>query len=168
MKACNYCYECLQKLVFQAADLATKDEPIRAKAVEEGLKILHDDFSLDCVSIVVATKMHDVIKKITGNPDPYRPMKDKEIAVARELSQQIKVKDDDFISCLKFAALGNTMDFFRPLDVIQRAMKEPVNFVIDDSKSFEAKLKQGSRVLYLADNAGEVFFDLPLITWMRR
>ncbi|MCJ7514668.1 MAG: ARMT1-like domain-containing protein, partial [Dehalococcoidia bacterium] len=39
---------------------------------------------------------------------------------------------------------------------------------IDDSKSFEAKLKQGSRVLYLADNAGEVFFDLPLITWMRR
>jgi uncharacterized protein with ATP-grasp and redox domains len=168
MKACNYCYECLQKLAHQAAELATNNKTVEARAVEEGLKILHDDFSLDCVSIVVATKMHDVIKEITGNPDPYRPMKDKEIAVARELSQQIKVKDNSFISCLKFAALGNTMDFFRPLDVIQRAMKEPVNFIIDDSKRFEAKLKHAARVLYLADNAGEVFFDLPLIKWLRK
>ncbi len=24
------------------------------------------------------------------------------------------------------------------------------------------------RVLYLADNAGEVFFDLPLVRWMRQ
>jgi uncharacterized protein with ATP-grasp and redox domains len=168
MKACNYCFECLQKLAHQAAELAANNKTVEARAVEEGLKILHDDFSLDCVSIVVATKMHDVIKKITGNPDPYRPMKDKEIAVARELSQQIKVKDDDFISCLKFAALGNTMDFFRPLDVIQRAMKEPVNFVIDDSKRFAAKVKHAAKVLYLADNTGEVFFDLPLVRWMKR
>lgn len=168
MKACNYCYECLQKLAYQAAELATHDEQARARAIEDSLKILHDDFSLDCVSIVAATKMHDVIKEITGNPDPYRQMKDKEIALARELSKQIKVEPDNFSSCLKFAALGNTIDFFRLLDVIQQDMKEPVNFVIDDSKSFEAKLKHAARVLYLADNAGEVFFDLPLITWLRR
>jgi uncharacterized protein with ATP-grasp and redox domains len=112
--------------------------------------------------------MHDVIKKITGNPDPYRQMKDKEISIARELTQQIKVKADEFGSCLKFASLGNTMDFFRPLDVIRQDVNEPVNFVIDDSKSFEAKLKHVSRVLYLADNAGEAFFDLPLIRWMKR
>lgn len=168
MKACNYCYECLQKLAYQAAELATKDEQARAGAIEESLKILHDDFSIDCVSIVVATKMHDVIKKITGNRDPYRQMKDMEISVARELSQQMKVKADNFYSCLKFAALGNTLDFFRPLDVIRKDMKEPVNFVIDDSKMFEDELKHGSRVLFLADNAGEAFFDLPLIRWMSR
>ncbi len=168
MKACNYCYECLQKLAYQAVELAANGKPAEAKAVEESLKILHDDFSLDCVSIVVASKMHDVIKKMTGNPDPYRQMKDKEISVARELTQQIKVKADEFASCLKFAALGNTMDFFRPLDVIRHDMNERVNFVIDDSKSFEAKLKHVSRVLYLADNAGEVFFDLPLIRWIKR
>jgi uncharacterized protein with ATP-grasp and redox domains len=168
MKACNYCYECLQKLAYQAAELAADDKPAEARAVEESLKILHDDFSLNCVSVVVASKMHAVIKKITGNPDPYRQMKDKEISIARELTQQIKVKADEFGSCLKFASLGNTMDFFRPLDVIRQDVNEPVNFVIDDSKSFEAKLKHVSRVLYLADNAGEAFFDLPLIRWMKR
>jgi len=168
MKASGYCYECLQKLAKQAAELATNDERAKARALSESLKILRDNFSLDCVSIVVATKMHDAVKKITGNSDPYLEMKDKEIEVARELSQQIKVEDDNFTSCLKFAALGNTIDFFRPIDVIRQDMKEPVNFVIDDSERFEAKLKNAKRVLYLADNAGEVFFDIPLIRWMRK
>ncbi|MGD0353145.1 MAG: ARMT1-like domain-containing protein [Dehalococcoidia bacterium] len=168
MKASGNCYECLQKLANQAAELATNDERAKARALSESLEILRDDFSMDCVSIVVATKIHDAVKKITGNPDPYREMKDKEIAVARELSKQIKVEPGNFQSCLKFAALGNTIDFFRSLDIIQQDMKEPVNFVIDDSKHFEAKIKHARRILYLADNAGEMFFDLPLVRWMRR
>jgi uncharacterized protein with ATP-grasp and redox domains len=168
MKASGYCYECLQKLAKQAAELATSDEQVKARAVEESLRILQDNFSTDCVSIVVATKMHDVVKAITGNPDPYRQMKDREIAIASELSQKMKVEGDNFMNCLKFAALGNTIDFFRPLDVIKQDMREPVNFVIDDSKRFEAKLMHAARILYLADNAGEMFFDLPLIKWMRR
>jgi len=168
MKASDYCYECLQKLANQAAELATNSERAKARAVEDGLKILNDDFSTDCVSIVVATKIHDAVKKITGNPDPYRQMKDKEIGLAGELSKQIKVEPDNFRNCLRFAALGNTIDFFRPLDVIRQDIKEPVNFAIDDSGRFKAKLKHAKKVLYLADNAGEVFFDIPLIRWMRR
>ena len=168
MKASKYCYECLQKLACQAAELATNDEQSKIRATDGGLKILGDNFSLDSVSIVVATKIHDAVKSITGNTDPYRQMKDKDIAVARELSKQIKVEHDSFRSCLKFAALGNTIDFFRPLDVIRQDMKGQVNFAIDDSERFEARLKHARRVLYLADNAGEMFFDLPFLTWMRR
>jgi len=168
MKASKDCYECLQKLAYQAAGLTTNDEPSKARAIEEGLKILDDDFSLDSVTIVVATKIHDVIKEVTQNPDPYREMKDKEIAVARELSQALELKHNDFASCLRFAAVGNNIDFFRPLDVIKEDMKGRVDFVIDDSERFEAKLKDARRVLYLADNAGEVFFDLPLLRWMRQ
>jgi uncharacterized protein with ATP-grasp and redox domains len=168
MKATEYCYDCLRKLACQAAELGTNNEQVKARAIEESLKILHDSFSLDCVSIVVATKMHNLIKDITGNPDPYRQMKDKEIKLGRELSQQIKVEHGNFKSCLKFAALGNTIDFFRPLDLTIREMKEPVNFVIDDAEQFEAKLKHASRLLYLADNAGEAFYDLPLVRWLRK
>jgi len=168
MKASKDCYDCLQKLAYQAAELAANDEPTKARAARESLKILGDDFSLGGVSIVIATKIHDAVKEITGNPDPYREMKDKEIAVARELSKQIKLEHGSFRSCLKFAALGNTIDFFRPFDVIKEDMKRQVNFVIDDSERFKAKLKDARRVLYLADNAGEVFFDLPLIRWMRQ
>jgi uncharacterized protein with ATP-grasp and redox domains len=168
MKATKYCYECLQRVAYQAAELATNDEPAKARAIEEGLRIVDDDFSLDGVTITVATKIHHAVKRITGNPDPYRQMKDNEIAVARELSQALELKHEDFASCLRFAVLGNNMDFFIPVDEIEKEVKGRVDFVIDDSELFEARLKHAERVLYLADNAGETFFDLPLLRWMRQ
>jgi uncharacterized protein with ATP-grasp and redox domains len=168
MKTTQYCYDCLRKLACQAAELGANNEQVKARAIEESLKILHDSFSLDCVSIVIATKMHNLIKEITDNPDPYLLMKDSEIELGRELSQQIKVEHGNFRSCLKYAALGNAIDFFRHLEIVMNDMKEPVNFVIDDAERFEAELKSASRLLYLADNAGEVFFDLPLLRWFRK
>jgi uncharacterized protein with ATP-grasp and redox domains len=60
------------------------------------------------------------------------------------------------------------MDFFIPADDIEKEVKERVDFVIDDSELFQARLKNAGRVLYLADNTGEVFFDLPLLRWMRQ
>ena len=169
MKASKDCYGCLQRLAYQAARLATNDEQTRASAVEGSLKVLRHDFSYDKVSIVVATKIHDAIKDIARNPDPYRNMKDEEIAVSRELSNEMKLEcENDFGDCLRLAALGNAIDFFMPLDVIKRDMKEQIDFAIDDSKGFQAKLKVANKILYLADNAGEVFFDLPLVSWMRQ
>jgi uncharacterized protein with ATP-grasp and redox domains len=168
MKASKSCYECLQRVAYQAAGLATNDEQTKARAVESGLKIVDDNFSLDGVTITVATKIHHAVKKITGNPDPYRQMKDKEIAVARELSQALELKHEDFASCLRFSAVGNNIDFFVPIDGVEREMKGRVDFVIDDSERFESRLKDAGRVLYLADNAGETFFDLPLLRWMRQ
>jgi len=168
MKASKSCYECLQRVAYQAAGLATNDEPTKARAIEKGLKIVNDDFSLDCITIAVATKIHHAVKKITGNPDPYRQVKDKEIAVAMKLSQALELKHEDFASCLRFAALGNNMDFFIPVDDVEREVKGRVDFVIDESELFEARLKNIGRVLYLADNTGETFFDLPLLRWMRQ
>jgi uncharacterized protein with ATP-grasp and redox domains len=168
MKASQSCYECLKRLVYQAAELATNDEQTKRRAISRGLKILDRNFSVDAVSIVVAAKLHQTIKQITRNPDPYRVMKDKEIEIGRELSQQVKIDKEDFRSCLKFAALGNTIDFFRSLNVIINDMKEPVSFVIDDSERFKSELERANRVLYLADNAGEVFFDLPLVKWLKK
>jgi len=47
-------------------------------------------------------------------------------------------------------------------------MRKPISFTIDDSQRFEAKLRKASKVLYLADNVGEVYFDLPLVKKMRQ
>jgi hypothetical protein len=111
-------------------------------------------------------------------------MKDKEMAIARELyfelspraeatSQRHGRKRDnlyegDFTGCLRLAAAANAIDFFREPRSIQEDLRKPVSFVIDDSKQFEAKLKGAGKVLYLADNAGEVYFDLPLVRWMKQ
>lgn len=167
MKAASDCYQCLRRLVYQAAELATSDGPLRAKAIEEGLKIVEQNFSSDEITITIATKIHSAVKEITGNADPYRGMKDEEIRICRELCQGLSPAQD-FKSLLGLSVLGNSMDFFRGADSIKRELGRPVKFAIDDSARFTGRLGSGTKVLYLADNAGEVFFDLPLIKWMEQ
>lgn len=169
MKASSDCYACLKRLTYQAAGLATEDELVEKKAIEEGLKALEENFSTDKVTIVIATKIHNVVKEITGNPDPYKEVKKREMEIARRLyHERGPVDEGDFANCLKFAAWGNTMDFFKRFDSIEEDMVKPVSFVVDDSEHFERKVKNGGKVLYLADNAGEVYFDLPLVKWLRQ
>ncbi len=165
MKASEECYPCLQRLVYQAVELATKDTGLRAKAIKEGLQVVEENFSYDVVTIVIAAEIHRTVKEITGNPDPYRQMKDDEVRISRELLGETGSRQD-FRDCLALSALGNSMDFFRDFDILRRNMSRRVRFVQDDSAGLERRLKSVSKVLYLADNAGEVFFDIPLVRWM--
>jgi uncharacterized protein with ATP-grasp and redox domains len=85
MKLAPGCYECLSKLIHQAADLATDDTSLKQRAKREAMKILDDEFSYSQLSIVIATKIHKVVRQVTHNPDPYRAMKERETMLAREL-----------------------------------------------------------------------------------
>lgn len=151
--------------------MAAEDEQVKEKAKLEGLKILDEDFSTDVVSIVVATRIHSAIKEITHNPDPYRLMKSAEMKTAHELFSKLRGSfDDSFKDLLILAVLGNTLDFFRSIDEIKKSINDGkhVKFTVDDSDRFEKLLINAGKVLYLADNAGEVFFDIPLLKWMRQ
>ncbi|NQT71875.1 MAG: DUF89 family protein [Chloroflexi bacterium] len=164
MKITNECYDCLGRLVHQAADLATEDPVIKSKAIEEGLRLLEREFSLDKTSIAVATPLHQLIRSMTGNPDPYFKMKETEVAMSRKLYQEWNTSaQDDLRSDIELAVRGNCIDFFRDPDEIKKDFTQPVEFTIDDIDKLEAKLKESKNILYLADNTGEVFFDLNLV-----
>jgi len=149
--------------------MATGDEGVRAEAIREGLKIVDAHFSHDVTTISIATEIHRVIMGITKNPDPYRSMKDEEISISRELIGEIMpAYHTDFKGLVALSVLGNAIDFFRDLATIREDLRQHVEFVVDDSGKFEAKLGNASKLLFLADNAGEVFFDLPLVKWLER
>jgi hypothetical protein len=159
------CYDCLERLVYQASGLATEDTELRKRAEDEGIRVLNDNFSSEKLSIIIAAKVQKKIREVTGNPDPYRRMKEKEIALAQNLCHEIQYSDD-LKGCLEFAALGNSLDFFRNVEAIKEDMRKSVQLVVDDSLIFRKKLERVDKVLYLADNAGEAYFDLPLIEKM--
>ncbi len=169
MKLAPGCYECLRRLIHQAADLATDDVSLKQRAIKEAMKILDDEFSYSQLSIAIATKLHKVVRELTHNPDPYRAMKEREMTLARELYPELRSRyKDELQGCLKLAAAANAIDFFRELSSIKEDMRVAVSFVVDDSQQFEAKLDDAGKVLYLADNAGELYFDLPLVKWMKQ
>jgi uncharacterized protein with ATP-grasp and redox domains len=184
MKLASDCYECLQRLICQAAGLATEDASLKQRTIKEATKILDDEFSYSQVSIVIATKINKVVREMTHNPDPYRAMKEREMTIARELYPELSLRaeaasrrrgrkrsnlyKDELRSYLKLAAAANAIDFFREPNSIKEDIRKAVSFAVDDSEQIEAKLKDADKVLYLADNAGELYFDLPLVKYMRR
>jgi len=169
MKLAPGCYECLRRLIYQAAKLATNDVSLKQRAINEAMKILDDEFSCSQLSIAIATKIHKVVREVTHNPDPYRAMKEREMTLTKELHPAIKSRyKDELRGCLQLAAAANAIDFFREPGSIKDDIREPVSFAVDDSEQFEAKLKDAGKVLYLADNAGELYFDLPLVKWMKQ
>ena len=169
MKLAPDCYDCLRRLICQAANLATDDTSLKQRAMEEAMQILDDEFSYDKLSIVIATKIHKMIKDVTGNPDPYQAMKAKEVQIAKELYSEIRLQyKSDFTGYLKLAATGNAIDFFKETSLIMEDIRKTLSFAVDDSERFEANLKAANKILYLADNAGEIYFDLPLVKWLKQ
>ena len=164
MKSTNVCHPCLEKLIRQTAELATPDPELRAKATEAGLAVLNRNFSYDRITTELASEAQRVIRRLTGNPDPYRQMKDKELKMGQLLFEEMRhYYGEDFRSCVKLSILGNTIDFFKNPDEVSQAMRKSIDFAIDDIDEVEKRLRKAEKVLFLADNAGECFFDLPLV-----
>ncbi len=164
MKAAEECRYCLERLLRQAAELATEEPRLRTRVIEEGLVLLDREFSTDKTSIAVATPLHRLVRALTGNPDPYHRIKEAELGMAAEVQRSLEHNPEgDLRNCLVFAVRGNSIDFFKDLKEIVEEMGEPVEFVIDDIAKLEGELEGAKSILYLADNAGEVPFDLPLV-----
>ena len=168
MKVSKSCRQCLERLACQAAESATSDPQLRAEAIKAGLNTLDRTFSYSKVATEIATEVHRVIKSLTQNPDPYREMKAKEIKMSQRLFEEVRpYYGEDLRSCVKLSTLGNTIDFFKEPDKVKEEMQKPIEFTIDHIDELEKKLRDAKKVLYLADNAGECFFDLPLINKIR-
>lgn len=111
--------------------------------------------------------MQRVIRSATGNKDPFANVKKEEIAIAAALVAGIKL-ENDLPSLLALAVLGNSIDFFVDLETVKKELQSPVCFARNNIKALEEllisfkKIKKSQQILYLADNAGECFFDLPL------
>ncbi len=163
MKVADECYACLAALLRQAAELATADAELKARVIEQGQRLLDSLFAADRTSISVATPLHRLVREMTGNADPYLPMKEAEVRMARQLQGTWAPELFGGVGdCLVLAVRGNNIDFFKDLESIEAGMSTPVAFAIDHVTLFEDRLHDANTILYLADNSGEVIFDIPL------
>jgi len=169
MKVTPQCYQCLENLIENAVELATEDIKLRENAGKGARQILESRFSPVSISVDVATYIHDYIKDTTGNPDPYRHLKKREIELARDLYHRVKhLYQDGFHGSLRLAVLGNAMDFFRPLeDMDPSEINNSIELAIDHSELLLDRVQNAKKILYLADNSGEQYFDLPMVNLLK-
>ncbi len=168
MKIQRECYHCLRRLIDQAVNLATQDLKKKDVARRSAIAILDHEFSDSAIPAKIASRFHQTISDITGNKDPYHEMKRDAMNMAKRIFREVApIYGNDLQSLLKLSVLGNAIDFFRKLEEIEVHIKGGVRFALDDIKKFKTLLGENVKtILYLSDNAGEQYFDLPLVKWL--
>ncbi|MEJ2726628.1 MAG: ARMT1-like domain-containing protein [Deltaproteobacteria bacterium] len=173
LKPFPQCVDCLMKLAESAAVLADSQNARLQKEVQtEARKILERGEGSTLSSPQMANLILKEIKNRFGVPDPYETFKRKEMALARQIVSRLEQDvGPDLRSRVGFAVLGNSLDFFKDpeesLAAIPGQLRKGLAFFYDDTDRLEVFLsKEPDLVLYLTDNAGEIFFDLPLYDYI--
>ena len=168
------CATCFLRQAREALDLATSDEYLKMEVMENITRTLGENFHQGMVSNELGTLIHRIIKKETGNNDPYHNQRENSNLIALKVLPIIKriLKENNSIkNYLKASIAGNVIDFGAlglETDIEKRIIETMrKNIAIDHSIQLEKELHKDYNVLYLADNIGEIVFDKLLIEKIR-
>ena len=159
------CFGCLEKLVSRTVAMSTQDDSLQQNIFKQAMESLEDEFSPATIPALLATKILRKIRMQTGCRDPFLQKKIREMEEGRNILNELdgRLSGTDFERLLQVAALANTVDHFHSPDELVKALKDDFSWAVYDGDTFLDRVKRGiGPFLYLADNAGEFFLDLPL------
>ncbi len=180
MKVEPECAACILSRAAAEITEATTNPALRFRATNEVLHMLCKEFRPTAVPADLGTKRDRIIKRFTGNDDPYKRSKRisnekamKLLPNARKLVSEGYAQQDRFKRACLCAMVGNTMEFDIPdhkftFSSLGKNIREAgKDLVIDEISSIYELAKKSNKILYLADNAGEIVFDTLLVEQLK-
>ena len=157
--------------------LLTKDSVKQAEYFALVYQMLSDGYSERINPAPLSVRIYRELYSRAGIEDPYREIKkvSKEAALKAFPSIEKKIESESgyhkLRACIAAALAGNVIDFSttghdpdleRLIEIFDEIMNK--GFAVDASELlWKALNSKPGRALYLADNAGEVIFDVPLL-----
>ncbi len=169
MQAQLDCLPCIVRQAVDATRYSTDDPAVRRRAMSAALAAL-SRAAPDATPMEAGFAVHREIARVTGTEDPWQDVKAasniEAMRLLPALREIVDTAEDRLLTAAKIAIAGNIMDFgvFAEFDVeetLDYALS--TNFAVEDFDAFRVRLKMARRILYIADNAGEIVFDRPLI-----
>jgi len=163
------CRFCLETLLHETVRMSTSDNLEREEIIRWVLDVLNREFSLESVPALIATSLLKEIKAKTGCLDPFAAKKRQEMDFGNTIFSMInKGMEQDNTTLLEVAAMANSLDYFQSPQELSRALQGRFVWALYEGDRFWERVYAGrGPFLYLADNAGEAFFDLPLFQRIR-
>lgn len=168
MKTYLECLPCLMRQAMEAAYHATDDPAIREAILRTTARSIAGA-DLGKSTPVHIGEVHRTVRRLTGDPDPYRAAKDHFNRTILKLyphfKDLIRQSPNPVETALRLASGGNGIDMIVDAalekadigDAVQAFLSIPLPpAVIDD---FTSSVRSAKRILYLADNAGEIVLD---------
>jgi uncharacterized protein with ATP-grasp and redox domains len=176
MKTHLDCIPCLVRQALEAARLITEDASVHERTLREVLEWTSGmDVSLP--PPLLAQRIHSRLREISGVEDPYREVKARQNRTAERLLPQYRAEvagaADPLDAAVRLAVAANLIDLgaksgWNEADVpgeLERAAHAGLD---GDLESLRLAAARARRILYLTDNAGEIFFDRLLIEQLPR
>ncbi len=121
----------------------------------------------ETTSVHVIEAVMEKILRVVNDPDPFAAEKERQNAVVRELYPRLKSwvesSTNPLYTAAKLAIIGNAVDFMVPQNVedIEKTIREKLDFPLDprECEKLEENLRRSKRILYFADNCGEIVLD---------
>jgi uncharacterized protein with ATP-grasp and redox domains len=168
------CYSCLVQQAVDAGRRACDEPVVQERILREALAALAKaDLSLP--PPLCARLIGEIIQRHTGVDDPYLEAKQRSNEFALSLLERCRshlaTSTDPLATAIRLAAAGNIIDFgihgavSVGLDWVETSIAHALEAPLDPVvlERFRERAANARRILYLADNAGELAFDRLLI-----
>jgi len=172
------CLSCLIAITHDLLQKATDDPKVQIEGMQKTYQILKG-FAMTSPPTDVANKIYLMIQNITQKTDLFKDIKVKSNELARVVMNRIRpsiraIKDLNvrLERGLAAAIAGNVIDFGTSghsveltREFLEQIYRDIVKegFAIDNSGELLEALHKSNEIVYIADNAGEVYFDLLLL-----
>ncbi len=165
------CIPCFVRQGLEAARFVS-DDPVDHERILRAALREAAEADLSQSPPAFAQLFHRWLRESSGVADPYRDVKERfnrmAAAMMPDLRERIAAAADPMYLALRLAVAGNVIDLGVKGGIgegeaegsIRRALDEPFE---GDMEAFRAAVQGADSILYLADNAGEIFFDRLLI-----
>ncbi|MGE4526372.1 MAG: ARMT1-like domain-containing protein, partial [Sphaerochaeta sp.] len=165
------CLPCFFKQILESGRLlGLSSESIKQIMDDIGNELKH--FPLELSPPEMAYHMQRLFVEKTGREDPYldvKTMSNKEaLAVIDDLRTMVRTSSTPLKTAVKLACAGNIIDYgafpsgINVQGEITKILQQELggtNSSLFEFDAFQQALKSAKRVMYIADNAGEIVFD---------
>ncbi len=167
--------QCLPCFLNQAVALVEKLELSDETAATIVKKVIGEMQRFDefPTTLAFSSHMHGIVKKETGLEDPYKVQKEAFNSLIKEFMPYF-VKQisglSRFETAVRLAVAGNVIDTGVKPDVGKHEIFETIErvgearFAVDHTACLQEAVKDAKKILYVADNAGEIVFDKNLLS----
>ena len=175
------CAPCILQRGYSEIQEATRDGALQLKAMVSLLSFLSEEFKPTANPAYLGTKRDRLIRKVTGNPDPYGKRKKasnqqalRVVPLAEQLVLNEPSREEKFRKACLCSIVGNVMEFdipdnpFKVRDLKKLIANAEKDLAIDDISHIFNKAGEAKRILYLTDNAGEIVFDKLLVRELQK
>lgn len=171
MKTSLDCIPCFLRQAIEAARIVSEDAALHERMVKEVLSWI-SELDMNRSPPALGQRIHRRLREITGLDDPYSAAKARSNRMAMSLlpegREMVKSSADSLLAATRLAIAGNVMDMGAGGKItkqkVERSFRSALTKSIHcDKESFRSAVRGARKILYLADNAGEIVFDRLLI-----